>query len=121
MKRKSVRAGENATSSGRKWKIFVKLLLLVAFLSFLAMDGYRFIRGFQYWQRNREIKQGYVRDVDRLREEKKQLEEKLQRLEHSLLAQERLAREMGYIKPGETVYKIKQTTQSSLVNQESGK
>ena len=81
-------------------------MLCVVLLSFLVLDGYRFARGFQYWWRNRKIKQAYVEEVERLRQEQQQLKEEIHRLEHSALAQERLAREMGYIKPGETVYML---------------
>ena len=35
-----------------------------------------------------------------------QLKEEIYKLKHDLFTQEQLAREMGYIKPGETVYKF---------------
>ena len=75
-------------------------------LSFLAIDSYKFVPRVRYWWRNREIKQGYVTEVERLRQEQQQLKEEIDKLEHSPLTQERIAREMGYIKPGETVYKF---------------
>jgi len=106
MKRKNRRIDKNTTRSARRWRAFGKLLLCVAFLSFLALDGYRSARGFQYWWRNREIKRGYVQEVERLRQEQQRLKEEIHKLEHSLLTQEELAREMGYIKPGEIVYKF---------------
>ena len=70
------------------------------------MDGYRFVQGLQYWWRNREIKQGYVEEVERLQQEQQRLKEEVYKLKYNPLTQERLAREMGYIKPGETVYKF---------------
>jgi len=53
-----------------------------------------------------EIKQEYVMAVEELRQKQRQLKAEIERLENSTLAQERLAREMGYIKPGEIVYKF---------------
>jgi cell division protein FtsB len=106
MKKKNRRINGNTTRSARRWRAFGKLLFCVAFLSFLALNGYRFTRGFRYWSRNREIRRGYVQEVERLRQEQERLKEEIYKLKHSLLAQERLAREMGYIKPGEIVYKF---------------
>jgi cell division protein FtsB len=85
---------------------FWKLLLCAIFLSFLALDGYRLSQGIQYWWRNREIKQEYVKEVERLRQEQRRLEHEIHNLRYNTLTQERIAREMGYIKPGETVYKF---------------
>ena len=96
----------NTARSAKTWCALGKLLLCVAFLSLLALDSYRFARGFQYWWRNREIKHGYVEEVERLRQEQQRLKEEIYKLKHSSLTQERLAREMGYIKPGEIVYKF---------------
>jgi cell division protein FtsB len=106
MKKKDRRIGKNSARRTKKWSIFLKLLLFIAFLSFLAIDGYRAVQRFQYWQRNSEIKEGYVQAVDQLRQEQKRLEKEIHDLKSRSLSQERLAREMGYIKPGETVYKL---------------
>ena len=103
---KNRRTGSAKKPGTKKRGISWKLLFCFAFLSFLIMDGYRSIRGFERWRRNRAIKQGYVQAVERLRLEQKQLEEEIRKLESNPLAQERVAREMGYIKPGETVYKL---------------
>jgi len=75
-------------------------------VSFLAIDGYKFVPRFRYWWRNMEIKQEYVMAVEELRQKQRRLKAEIERLENSTLAQERLAREMGYIKPGEIVYKF---------------
>jgi len=90
----------------KKWSILWKVLLCIAFLFFMTMDGYRSIRRFQYWQRNKEIKREYVQAVERLQQEKRQLEKEINDLKNRPLTQERLARKIGYIKPGETVYKF---------------
>jgi len=106
MKKKNRRISKHKEQGARGWHTFGKLLLCIAFLSFLALDGYRFVKGFRYWWRNREIRQGYVEEVEWLRREQKRLKGEIHNLRYSLFAQEELAREMGYIKPGEIVYKF---------------
>ena len=105
--RRTVRRTTRNTRGTKRWETFLILLICTAFLSFLAADGYRFIKGLQYWNRNREIKQGYVREVEKLQREQQRLKEEIDNLENNVLTQERLAREIGYIKPGEIVYKFK--------------
>jgi cell division protein FtsB len=75
-------------------------------LSFLAIDGYKFIPQVRYWWRNKEIKQGYVEEISRLQQEQERMKEEIEKLKNNALTHERLAREIGYIKPGETVYKF---------------
>jgi cell division protein FtsB len=107
--RRTGRRTTRNTRGTKRWGTFLILLICTAFLCFLAVDSYRFIKGLQYWQRNREIKQGYVQKVERLQQEQQRLKEEIDKLEHNVLSQERLAREMGYIKPGEIVYKFAPT------------
>ena len=106
MQKKNRRFDKNRARRARAWGAFWKLLVFAGVLSFLAIDGYKFVPRLQYWWHNREIKQEYVAEVEKLREEQQRLREERDKLGHSLLTQERLAREMGYIKPGETVYKL---------------
>ena len=103
------RWAENDNDTARTMKkhiVFWKILLCIVFLYFLALGNYRFVRGFQYWWRNVQVKKGYVKEAERLQQEQESLKEEIYKLEHSFLAQERLAREMGYIRLGETVYKF---------------
>ena len=81
-------------------------LICAMIVSFVAIDGYKFVPRFQYWLRSKEIKQEYVAAVEELRQEQGRLKTEIDKLENNALTQERLAREMGYIKPGETVYKF---------------
>ena len=106
MKKKDRGNNKESKRRAKKWSICWKLLLLIVFLSFLVVDGYRAVERFQYWRRNREIEKGYVQAVERLRQEQQQLEEEIHDLKSRPLVIERLAREMGYIRPGETVYKF---------------
>ncbi len=102
------RIGGDTNRSVRGWRLFGRLLLGAAFLFLLTIGSFRFVKGFQYWRRNSKIRREYIQEVDRLRQERQRLRDELDKLEHSLLAQERLAREIGYIKPGEIVYKFTQ-------------
>ena len=106
MGKRNRRTVKHTTRATSRWRVLWKFLFCVVFLSFLVLNSYRFVRGFQSWWRNREIRQGYARETERLTQERQRLKEQIDKLEHSPLAQERLAREMGYIKPGETVYKL---------------
>ena len=106
MNSRNRRIGGNTNQAARGWNLFGRLLLGAAFLFLLTIGGYRFVRGFQYWRRNSNIRREYIQEVDRLRQQRQHLKDELYKLEYSLLAQERLAREIGYIKPGEVVYKF---------------
>ena len=61
---------------------------------------------FRYWQRNSHLRQEYAAEVERLEEKQAEMKKTIDRLENSALVIERLARQMGYVKPGETVYKL---------------
>lgn len=91
----------------RKRRPFI-LWLLVGILgfSFLAVGSYRLINGFQYWQHNKQVRDSYVQAIEELKLEQQSLKEELYKLQYNQLTKERLARELGYIKQGETVYKI---------------
>lgn len=94
------------THRAKKWETLCVLLVCTVLLSLLVVDSYRFIKVLQYWNRNREIKQGYVSKVEALRQEQRRLKGEIDDLKSNVLAQERLAREIGYIKPGEIMYKF---------------
>lgn len=108
MNSRNRRIGGNTNRSVKGWNLFGRLLLGAAFLFLLTIGSFRFVKGFQYWRRNSKIRREYIQEVDRLRQKRQRLKDELYKLEHSLLAQERLAREIGYIKPGEVVYKFAQ-------------
>jgi cell division protein FtsB len=110
------RINGNTNQAVKGWNLFGRLLLGAAFLFLLTIGGYRFVRGFQYWRRNLKIRREYIQEVDRLRQKHQRLKDELYKLEHSLLAQERLAREIGYIKPGEVLYKFAQKPDQGAVS-----
>lgn len=106
MSRKNRRVNRNTKRRDKLRGIFLTVLICAMIVSFLAIDGYKFVPRFQYWLRNREIKQEYVMAVEEVRQEQERLKAEIDKLKNNSLTQERLAREMGYIKPGETVYKF---------------
>ena len=110
MKRKKRSIDDLKTSGKKTWfpLLAFALIFAVLVLSYLAVDGYRFVRDLKYWQRNRKLRQQYLVEVGKLQEEQRLLEEEIDRLKNNSLAQERVAREMGYIKQGEAVYKFVQ-------------
>lgn len=93
----------------RRWETILILTICAAFLCFITIDSYRFVKGLKYWHRNREVKQEYVREVEKLQQKQQWLEDEIDKLKNNTLTKERLAREIGYIKPGETVYKFEPT------------
>jgi len=114
MRKKNRRINKNVIRRRKIWNVFWISLVCMAVLAFVAIDVYKLVPQLQYWRRNREIKQGYVRQVEKLRQEQERLGKEKEKLEHNVLTQEKLAREMGYIKPGETVYKITPKTRARV-------
>lgn len=114
MQKKNRRINKNVIRRRKIWNVFWLSLVCMAILAFVAIDVYKLVPQLQYWRRNREIKQGYVKQVEKLRQEQDQLEKEKDKLKNNVLTQEKLAREMGYIKPGETVYKITPKTRAHV-------
>lgn len=90
----------------------------------MSLETYRLVRGVQYWSYNRKTKQSYVQEIEKLQKTKQSLREEIHKLKENNLAQERLAREMGYVRPGEIVYKfipktgeMPSTSESSLMKE----
>jgi cell division protein FtsB len=116
MNSRNRRINGNTNQAAKGWNLFGRLLLGTTLIFLLTIGGYRFVRGFQYWRRNLKIRREYIQEVDRLKQKRQRLKDELYKLEHSLLAQERLAREIGYIKPGEVVYKFAQKPDQGAVS-----
>ena len=96
-------------------RIFQSGLLIIAFIV-LPVSLYRFGEGFHNWHRARRIKQHYLAELVRLRRERDELKGQVEKLKHNELAKERLARRLGYVKPGEVMYKIVQAPGSNHTN-----
>ena len=80
--------------------------LSILALLFLFISLYRFVQGFQNWQEARAIRNHSFEELARLAQKRDLLKGRLEKLQTNELAKERLVRRLGYIKPGETVYKI---------------
>jgi cell division protein FtsB len=89
---------------------FVKicLIILVALLVLLA-GLYQVVQGFWRWQEAREVKQQYDDKIAELEDRRDQLKEYVEKLKTHPLTKERIARRIGYIKRGETIYKIERS------------
>jgi len=105
MDKKDRRSNKSTKYTGRTRRGLWILVICFVLLFFLAMSGHRFLQGIQYWRRNERVKHGYVVELERLKRERERLNEEVHDLKHDPVTQEKLAREMGYIKPGEDVTK----------------
>ncbi|MBM3212940.1 hypothetical protein FJZ33_12015 [Candidatus Poribacteria bacterium] len=88
-----------------------KRLILWAITSILAfslifISSVRLVYGFQYWQQNKQAKESYIQSIEKLKLEQQSIKEEIDKLQNSILIKERLARELGYIKTGEIIYRI---------------
>lgn len=73
----------------------------------LTLNAYRFVNGFKYWRQCRVIYQEYLTDIHKLQTRRDKLEKYVNQLTYDDLTQERIARKYGgYIKQGETAYRI---------------
>jgi cell division protein FtsB len=85
---------------------FIQSWLFILALVVLLVSLYRFVEGFQNWQEARQIKQNYLEELDAFKLKREDLKERVEKLKSDELSKERLARRLGYIKPGEIVYKV---------------
>ena len=85
---------------------FVQITLCLLAMPVLALGLYRFVEGFIYWNQCRMIQQDYVDEINKLKAERDKLQDYVRRLESDEFTQEQIARKQGYIKKGETVYRI---------------
>ena len=97
------------------WYILRTLLICAVITVIISVQIYRFRDAFNYWLSNREVKQRYIQEVNVLMQQQESMKNELNRLKYSRLTQERLAREMGYVKPGEVVYKFADVNQDSNI------
>ena len=84
------------------WRLLVCIIVTIV----ISVQIYTFGDAFKYWWGNREIKKKYTQQISQLGQQQEMMKKEILNLKNNKLAQERLAREMGYIKPGEVVYKF---------------
>ena len=94
---------------------FAQHWLSIAAVVVLLVSLYRFVEGFQNWQEARAIKERFNNEIVALERKRDALKLRVEKLQTDDLTQERLARKLGYIKPGETVYKIAAGSRASGV------
>jgi len=97
------------------WHILRTLMICFVIAVILSVQIYRIRDAFKYWQSNREVKQRYAQEVNELSQQQESMKNELNKLKYNKLTQERLAREMGYVKPGEVVYKFADVNQNSNI------
>lgn len=93
---------------------FFQSWLFIITLPVLLISSYRFVKEFQNWQKVRQIKQDYLEDIKELELKRDNLKVKVEKLKSDKLIQERLVRRFGFIKPGETVYKVVRSRTTSF-------
>lgn len=81
--------------------------LVYLFTIFLiALSCYRLIDSFLQWSRIKKIEVSYANELRKLKVERESLKGQTESLKSDRFLQESLAREIGYRKPGETMYII---------------
>ncbi|MGB9597071.1 MAG: FtsB family cell division protein [Candidatus Poribacteria bacterium] len=88
------------------FRILLQLIISIIATMMISFQIYTFGGAVRYWQENREKKQKYIQEINDLEHQQNMLKKEILELKNNKLTQERLAREMGYIKPGEVVYKF---------------
>ncbi len=93
---------------------FLQSWLLIITFPVLIISAYRFVGEYQNWQKARQIKQEYLDELSALELKRDRLRTRVENLQTDELDQERLVRRFGFIKPGETVYKVVRPRTTSL-------
>ena len=93
---------------------FLQSWLLIFTLPVLIISAYRFVGEYQNWQKARQIKREYLIELKELELKRDRLRVRVHKLQSDELYQERLVRKFGFIKPGETVYKVVRSRTTSL-------
>ena len=88
------------------WRISRMIIICVIATIIISVQVYRLGDAFRYWWRNREVKKLYIQEISKLEQQQENMKEELHNLKYNTLTNERLAREMGYVKSGEIVYKF---------------
>jgi cell division protein FtsB len=97
------------------WYVLRTLLICAVITVIISVQIYRFRDALNYWLGNREVKQRCVQEVNVLMQQQESMKNELNKLKYNKLTQERLAREMGYVKPGEVVYKFANVNQDNNI------
>jgi len=89
------------------WKAIRTIFICIIATIIICVQIYRFGEAFRYWWGTKEIRQTYIQEIEKLEKQQEAMKIELDNLKNSSLTKERFAREMGYAKPGEMVYRFK--------------
>jgi len=84
----------------------VQIILLLLAIPIFALSSCGFIDGFKSWQQSKKIQQSFIAKIKELEAKRDERLDCVERLKNDELTREMAAREQGYIKEGETVYRI---------------
>ena len=93
---------------------FVQSSLFILASLMLLVGLSHFVKGFHGWQEARGMKQQYLEELRVLELERDHLKVRVEKLKTDEFTKEQLVREkLGYVKPGEIVYKIARSPQKT--------
>lgn len=95
------------------FRILSRLIISIIATIMISFQIYSLGGEIKHWQENREKKQKYIQEINDLEQQQRLLKKEILELKNNKLTLERLAREMGYIKPGEIVYKFIDTNKTN--------
>ncbi len=84
----------------------VQIILLLLAIPLFALSSCRFVDGFKYWRQSKKIRRSYIATIKELEAKRDERLDYVERLQNDELTREMVAREQGYIKEGETVYRL---------------
>ena len=87
-------------------RIFRVILFIVA-LALLVVSVKQFMNGYKAWQEAQQVAKSYQKELQRLEIDRDKLKKRVELLKNDTLTKERLVRKkLGYLKPGEVMFKI---------------
>ena len=91
----------------------VRYILFVIALALLAASIKQFLKGYGDWEAAQAAEKAYQAEIQALEAQRDAMKHHVEMLKTDDLTQQRLARRrLGYIKPGETKYKIVRPSQN---------
>jgi len=87
-------------------RIFRVILFIVA-TALLIVSVKQFMNGYKAWQEAQQVAESYQKELQRLEIGRDRLKKRVELLKNDPLTKERLVRKkLGYVKPGEVMFKI---------------
>jgi len=89
------------------WRVFRIIIIYAIITIIVSIQIYRLGDGFRYWWQNKRLKKQYIQEIASLEQKQAEMKRELDSLKYGVFENERLAREIGYVKPGEIVFRFK--------------